>query len=97
MIIKKIGLNEFRAAFSYCDRKENFSYDGLEVLFDYLEEVSDCCNINMELDVISLCCEYTESTITEALEDYDLDSLEDLEDNTHVLHVNSDTIIYQNY
>lgn len=97
MIIKTIGLYEFREAFSHCDRKDNFSYDGLEVLFDYLEEVSDCCNINIELDVISICCDYTESTITEALARYNLDSLEDLEDHTHVLHVDSDTIIYQNY
>ena len=97
MIIKKIGLYEFREAFSYCDRKDNFSYAGLEVLFDHLEEVSDCCNINIELDVIALCCEYTESTISDALAWYDLASLEELQDRTHVLNVDSDTIIYQNY
>jgi len=96
MIIKKIGLNEFRHAFSYCERQENFSYEGLEVLFDHLEEVSDDCG-NMELDVIAICCDYTESTIVEALAWYDLASLEELQDNTFVLNVDSDTIIYQNY
>ena len=96
MIIKKIGLYEFREAFSHCDRKDNFSYDGLEVLFDYLDDLSDCFG-NIKLDVIAICCEYTESTIVEALECYDLTSLEELQDNTLVLNVDSDTIIYQNY
>jgi len=95
MIIKKIGLNEFREAFSYCDRKDNFSYKGLEVLFDYLDEFSD--HRSIELDVIAACCEYTESTISEALAWYNLESLEDLQYNTLVLNVDSDTIIYQNY
>jgi len=96
MIIKKIGLYEFRLAFSYCDRQENFSYEGLEVLFDHLDELSDDCG-TIELDVLAICCDYTESTISEALAWYNLESLEDLQYNTLVLNVDSDTIIYQNY
>ena len=48
--------DEFRAM----DRKENFSYDGLRALFDYLEELEDDCGEEIELDIIALCCDFTE-------------------------------------
>jgi len=53
---KTIGLYEFREAFANMGRTENFSYEGAEALFDYLEEVDE----DMELDVIAICCDYTE-------------------------------------
>jgi hypothetical protein len=90
-MIKKINLHEFRNEFKEI-RPNNFSYEGLEVLFDYLEEFED-----FELDVIGLCCDFTECTIDEALNNYNLESIEELENNTVVLHVNNETIIYQNY
>lgn len=87
-----ITLSEFRDSFHRMNRGNQFSYEGLEVLFDYLEEFD-----NMELDIIALCCEFTECSIDEALKDYDLESIEELENNTLVLKVDDDTIIYQNY
>jgi hypothetical protein len=42
------------------DRKENFSYEGLRLLFDYLEEVEADSGVEIELDVIALCCDFTE-------------------------------------
>lgn len=38
----------------------NFTYDGLRVLFDYLEALEQGTGEEMELDVIALCCEYSE-------------------------------------
>lgn len=85
-----VGLYEFRDAFQ--SRKDNFSYEGLEVLYNYLEDAG-----YTELDVIALCGEFTESIIKEALDCYDLDSIEELEANTTVLHVDDENIIYANY
>ena len=89
-----ITKSAFRSEFIHADRKDNFSYAGLGVLYDYLEEST---NGDYELDVIALCCDYTESTIEEALANYNLDSLDELRDNTLVLEVDDNTIIYQNY
>ncbi len=87
-----VTLNSFRDKFQ-CIRPESFSYVGLEVLYDFLEEVDP----EMELDVIGLDCDFTEDTIENVLGYYDLSSIEQLHDNTIVLLVDDETIIYQNY
>lgn len=83
----------FRDAFHHMCRKDNFSYDGLGTLYDYLEDM----NADYDLDVIGLCCEFTESTIADALKDCGIESLDELRDNTLVLEIDDETIIYQNY
>ena len=71
-----VGLNKFRNAFEGHERT-NFSYEGLEVLFNYIEEnYGD----SVELDVIALCCEYCEMTYVEVFNTYDDITDEDLTD-----------------
>jgi len=58
----------------FCDyfnkiRPDNFSYRGLRVLFDYLEETDD----DFELDVIALCCDFSESDYLTIAEQYDIE------------------------
>ena len=52
-----INLSEFRSAFHNMGRSEQFSYEALELLFNYLEKRDE----DMELDVIDICCEFEES------------------------------------
>ena len=92
--ISKCG---FHDAFRRAGRKDNFSYEGLNVLFDYLEALEDESGEPIELDVVEFCCEWTECTIVEALESYGLETLEDLCDETLVLKVDDETIIYLAY
>ena len=66
MLEQTVYLSDFRNAFREWNRKENFSYEGLEVLFEYLEEIDP----DSELDVIALCCEYCEMTLDELNRDY---------------------------
>jgi len=56
-----ISQYDFRRAFQEC-RPDNFSYDGLKVLFEYLEEYEMDIGEELELDVIGLCCDFSEST-----------------------------------
>ena len=71
-----IGFNQFVDAFRDCGRKEQFTYAGLRALFDYLEEMEEGMDEEIELDVIALCCEYSEySSATEAFNDYNSDEL----------------------
>ena len=66
-IVQTIDLYQFREAFRAYNRMDNFSYEGLEVLFDYLDNLSDDIGEPIELDVIALCCEYYESSIEEII------------------------------
>ena len=96
---KTIYLGDFRDAFIRAGRKENFSYDGLEVLFDYLEEI----NPGGELDVIAICCEYIEMTLEELNEEYceEFETLEEacdkLNETTTVCGTTDDSIIFAAY
>lgn len=55
-----IGFCQFQDAFHNMDRKDNFSYNGLRTLYDYLEQLEEDTGETIELDVIALCCEYSE-------------------------------------
>lgn len=61
---------QFRDAFRAMGRHDQFSHEGMELLFDYLEE----CDPDYELDVIEICCEYAESTPDEIVESYGIES-----------------------
>ena len=66
-----VNLYDFRDAFQRV-RPNNFSYEGLEQLFNYFESYEDDTGQEIELDVIGICCEYAESTINECLDYYDI-------------------------
>jgi len=54
-----VNYNDFRDAFRNYDRLDNFP-NGLEALFDFIEELDEQCETETELDVIALCCEFSE-------------------------------------
>ena len=100
---------QFREAFRLAGRSDQFSYEGLEVLFDYLDNLSEDIGESIELDVVGLCCDYYESSIEELINNYnidlsevdedDADSIievvrEYLEDNTSVCGEVSDGFVY---
>ena len=64
-----IGLSQFTDAFTAI-RPNNFTYQGLEILFNGLEEFEEDTGEEMELDVIALCCDFYEMTINEIIESY---------------------------
>lgn len=78
-IIKTVDFSDFVREFELFGRQKNFSYNGLLALFDYLEELSEDTGSGYELDVIQLCCEYSEGTWQEIAHDYGID-LSDCED-----------------
>ena len=56
-----VHLHTFRDAF-LAIRPDNFSWKGLEVLFDYLTACEEDSGEEIELDVIALCCDYSEAS-----------------------------------
>lgn len=88
---------QFREAFRLAERMDQFSYEGLEVLFDYLENLSEDIGEPIELDVVALCCEYYESSIDWIVENYNLD-LSEYDDGNDALQyvrdwLNDNTIV----
>ena len=108
-MIQTINLHDFRNAFQAAGRGGQFTYEGLGVLFDYLEQYEQDTGEQIELDVIGLCCEYAESTPEDIARDYDIDLegidladafqpiLEYLDDTTTVCGTTDDTIIYSQF
>jgi len=57
---EQVSFCDFTDRFHSHDRQDQFSYEGKRALFDYLEELENDCDCEIELDIIALCCEYTE-------------------------------------
>lgn len=101
---------DFHRAFEQT-RPENFSYQGLNILFEHFESFEEDSGTELELDVIAICCDFSEDTAKEIAEDYGIDVsdcehddevqetvMQHLEDNTSVCGATSDgTIVYQVY
>ena len=72
-----INFGEFCDAFRSHDRQDQFSYSAKRALFDYLEDMEAQTSQTIELDVIALCCEYSESTFDDVRRDYMLGDMPD--------------------
>jgi len=97
MIIKTLNVHDFRQAFIDYNRGEQFSYNGLTALFEWLEELAEDTGTPYELDVIALCCEFTEyENLQEIQANYSstkLDNIDDLQDHTSVIEFDGGIII----
>lgn len=72
-IVKTFNEYDFINEFKAYNRMDNFSYKGLRILFESLEQLAIDCEMNIEMDVIALCCEYNEDTIADIIANYDID------------------------
>ena len=68
-----INKYDFRDAFQKAGRGNNFSYEGLGVLFDYFEAYEEDSGEEIELDVIAICCEFSEEYCSEIAANYNID------------------------
>lgn len=72
MIKQNINFSFFQFCDSFSETyQNNFSYEGKRALFDYLEQLSNDIGEDIELDIVALCCEYSEySNLREVSEQY---------------------------
>jgi len=68
-------------------RPNNFSYEGLNALFDFYEELEEGTGEQIEFDPIAICCEWSEYDSFEEIKDAydDINTEEDLEYLTQVI------------
>ena len=104
-----VNNSAFHDAFVSYGRTDNFSYEARDMLFDYFESIERDTGEEIELDVIAICCEYTEDSLEDVIANYSIDvsECEDdeasqivivtdyLNDNTSLVGVTSDnTFVY---
>jgi len=71
-----INLHQFREGFRQV-RPNNFSYEGLQILFEYLEQFEDDTGDELEFDVIAFCCDFAEDDWQSIAANYQGCSLDD--------------------
>jgi len=64
---ENVSESEFIQRFVLMNRENNFSYEGRRALFEYLESYEEDTGEEIDLDIIALCCEYSEF---DDIEDY---------------------------
>jgi hypothetical protein len=93
--------HQFREEFKQMGRGDQFTHDGLGLLFDYLDELSDDCGQQIELDVVGICCDYTENTQEDIARFHalDIDEVMDyLHENSIVVGQTAEgTIVYRQF
>ena len=87
-----VNLNDFVDAFEKMDRGTQFSRDGLKAIYNYITDTEDD-DLLIKLDVIAICCAFSEYTTQEALEQYPYKDIEALKYHTHHLITDDDNKI----
>lgn len=72
-IKQTVSINDIKQKFIDWDR-DNFSIEALETIMDLLEETSE--NGVIDLDIVEICCSYTESPLRQFIWDYGLEEAE---------------------
>lgn len=93
---QSVNLNDFIDAFKRFDRYDQFGYEALRIVFDYLENYEEETGQEIELDVISICCDYSAENYTDIAANYsiDLDGLDDDEAKNAVVEYLQDNTSY---
>ena len=95
----RLNLYGFQDVFREMGRENQFSYDGLTALFKELTSYEEMYGEEMELDVIALCCEYTEwKNLKEFQDNYgdEYETMEDVENRFMVISIDDDRFITSN-
>ena len=107
-----VNKSAFIDQFRVMDRLENFSYEARGLLFDYLEEYEEATGEEIEMDVIAVCCDYSEDSPEDIASNYNIDLsdidkddedevkqavLDYLNENTQVIGETPSGFVYQTF
>jgi hypothetical protein len=78
-IVQTLDKYSFIEAFQQSSRRDQFSHDALDAIFEYLESYSEDTGENLEFDIVAICCDWSEMTWQEIAINYaiDLDHCDD--------------------
>lgn len=91
-----VNASDFIDAFNAI-RPNQFSYEALNLLYEFLDESDP----DYELDVIAICCEFSEMTESEIRDSYAIDDSESvteyLQKNGFIVGTTDTTIVFQQF
>ena len=91
----------FIDAFKQSDtRKNQFSYEGLQALFEYFEEYEDSTGETIDFDMIAICCEYTEyDSLKRYNDEYgnECEEIDEISEDTELIKIDDERFIIQQY
>lgn len=98
MITQIVNRSTFIDSFTKADRQDNFSFEGLCALYDYFDDMDE----SWELDVIAICCDFSEYDLKDLRREYpdyndssDEELLSYLNDNTVVFDLDNGSYVIQ--
>ena len=96
---QSINFDDFEKAFVDCGRGNQFTHEGLQTLFDMLEEYEEDTGEELELDVIALCCDFSEyESLDELISAYDcIETEDDIAEHTWYRETAINGYIIQNF
>jgi hypothetical protein len=93
---QSVNFSDFVDAFHAFDRYDGYGYEALKVIFNYLEEYESETGVEVELDVIAICCDYDSQHYADIASNYsiDIDGLDDDEAKEAVIEYIQDNSFY---
>ena len=96
--------HDFIEEFKKYGREETFSYQGKKALYDYLNQLAEDLGKPIELDIIGLCCQFTEYENLEKFNKdygyslgYDIEDIEEIQEHTILIPVNEESFIIEDF
>ena len=97
----KIEINKYQFSdmFKEMNRESNFSLEARDALFNYFEDLEADLGESVNIDIIAICCDFSEFDSLEDLQNSypDIESFEQLLDNTQAWELDNGKILIQNY
>ncbi len=93
-IVQTLTKSAFIDAYKQSSRKDQFSYEALEAIFDYLESYSEDSGENVEFDIVGICCDWTEEHWSDIAQNYSID-LSECEDDAERIEAVRDHLEYK--
>jgi hypothetical protein len=82
-----VSKSDFRDAFNDFGRGDQFSHEGLGLLYDFMEEIEQDIGEEWELDVIALCCDFSEEPWESIADNYSIDTSDCEDENDAIQEV----------
>jgi hypothetical protein len=95
-----VNFYTFERVFNSSHYSNNFTYDGLKALYDYLDQCEEDFGEEIELNVCALCCDFTEYKNLKEFQHYFSDgyeNMDDIKEDTTVIMIDDESFIIQNF
>ena len=99
MIINTITQSQFHDKFHAYNRGDQFTYEALNALYQWLDDLSEDTGEAIKLDVIALCCQFSEYDSFEEVQGAyrDIGDIGDLYDQTTVIELSNGGLVIADF